>query len=73
MHLKLRAVLNGEHVHVRVYVGPDADHLAQAGNLIMHIGEWQTFAAAFLLAKDIMGTHLNVVLEGYLAERSVPA
>ncbi len=54
MIIKFRDERKGEHIHSRVFVGPDEDHLALAGTLIMRLGEWQTLGAALLLgAKSI--------------------
>lgn len=56
MHLKLKAELLGEHVHEHVFVGPDRDHLALAGTLVMDIGQYQLFGAALLMgAKKTQG------------------
>lgn len=67
MFLKLASDKAGEHVHVTVFMGPDADHLANCGKVILRIGEWQLFGACVLLGADHMGQHLNVVSEGYLS------
>lgn len=46
MHIRLRDKRGGDHVHTRVFVGPDKDHLALAGELTFNVGEWQLFGAA---------------------------
>lgn len=53
-------------------MGPDADHLANCGKLILRIGEWQLLGACLLLGADHMPEHLEVVTEGYLAGDAVP-
>lgn len=45
MILKLAEHLQGAHVRVTVYVGPDTDHLAHAGQLVFRLDEWPTLAA----------------------------
>lgn len=39
--IKIKYQLVGQHVHIYVYVGPDTDHLASAGKLIMRKEEWE--------------------------------
>lgn len=48
MVVKLISARRGEHVEERVFVGPDADHLAYAGTLTLRVGEWQVFGALIL-------------------------
>lgn len=64
MIIKLRSELRGNHVHERVFVGPDADHLALAGKLVFHVGEWQSFGAVLLLGADQTRERINVITEG---------
>lgn len=66
MKIKLQSKRLGHHVHTEVFVGPDWDHLALSGTLIMHVGEWQLFGAAMLLATDetAIGRDLEVKVEG---------
>lgn len=64
MVIKLRSIRRGEHVHEGVFVGPDRDHLAFAGTLILRIGEWQLFEAALSLGAARTQGHLTVILEG---------
>lgn len=52
MIIKFRDERRGEHVHSRVFMGPDEDHLALTGTLIMRIGEWQTLGAALLIGTE---------------------
>lgn len=48
MIIKFRDERRGNHVHSRVFIGPDEDHLALAGTLVFNIGEWQMFGACLL-------------------------
>ena len=50
--IKFRDERKGEHVHSRIFMGPDEDHLALTGRLIMRIGEWQLFGAALILGVE---------------------
>ena len=54
MVIKIKSTRQGEHVHQRVFVGPDRERLALAGWLTMNVGEWQTFGAALLLGEARM-------------------
>lgn len=63
MILKLRVAVRGRHVHADVFTGPDADHLASNGTLVMLAGEWQLFGAMALLGADKMPDHLEVVVD----------
>lgn len=49
MIIRLRDVRKGDHIHTRVFIGEDVDHLALAGRLVFKVGEWQMFGAALLL------------------------
>ena len=60
MIIKLRSERRGEHVHERVFVGPDEDHLALAGTLVFDVGQWQEFGAALMLGAAQM--HGNLVV-----------
>lgn len=40
MILRLKAEPRGGHVHVDVFVGPDADNLAMSGRLVFSVDEW---------------------------------
>lgn len=56
MIIRLRDERRGNHVHTRVFVGPDHEHLALAGQLCLDIGQWQLFGAALMLgAKRTQG------------------
>lgn len=73
MILKLSADNFGEHVHVKFFMGPDLDHLANCGKLTLRIGEWQLLGACLLLGAERMTVeHLEVVPVGYLAGDIVP-
>lgn len=41
MNLKFNAETKGSHVHVRVFVGKDKDHLALAGTLVLRPEEFK--------------------------------
>ena len=61
---KLVSEAHGAHVHVRVFIGPDADHLALSGVLVMAMPEAVLLGAAMILgAKESQG-HLTVSTEG---------
>jgi len=64
MIIKLRSERRGAHVHERVFVGPDSDHLALAGVLIFNVGEWQAFGAALGLGASQMHGQVRVLFEG---------
>ena len=55
MHIRLRSERKGEHVHTTVFVGEDANHLANAGDLVLRVGEWQAFGTALRLGAKQMG------------------
>jgi hypothetical protein len=42
--IKLRYLVRGAHVHVRVFMGPRAEEVALCGNLVMNEDEWRVFA-----------------------------
>lgn len=73
MIIKLKSELLGNHIHERVFVGPDEDHLALAGMLTFHVGEWQLFGAALLLGADCTKGHLRVITEGLKTEDELKA
>ncbi len=60
MLLRLKAERLGDHIHGRVFVGADCDHLALAGKLTFRIGEWQLFGAALLLGAKQMQGYLTI-------------
>ena len=64
MIIKLRSERRGAHVHERVFVGPDTDHLALAGVLIFDLGQWQAFGAALGLGASRMHGQVKIVFEG---------
>lgn len=73
MIIKLRSERRGAHVHERVFVGPDVDHLALAGVLVFDIGQWQTFGAAIGLGVTRMHGQVMVLYEGDAEVVAVPA
>jgi len=50
MAIKVRKEILGSHVHLAVFVGPDEDHLALAGRLVMRIEESGEVEEALLSA-----------------------
>jgi hypothetical protein len=46
MLLKIKHTRKADHVHARVFIGPDAEHLALSGELIFSPVEWQCFSYA---------------------------
>lgn len=60
--VKLRSRLRGAHRHVSVFMGPDADHLALTGELVMGPADWMIFAAGFAMGARRF-TPLTVVFE----------
>ena len=61
MIIKLHSERRGEHVHERVFVGWDAEHLALAGTLVLDVGQWQEFGAALMLGAQRMHGRLRVL------------
>lgn len=43
----------GQHVHQRVFVGPDGGHLALSGKLVMREEEAEVFHHALLVSQSI--------------------
>lgn len=70
MHIKLRAVRRGGHVHCDVFIAPAGDQTyANAGRLTLRPGEYQIFAAALHAAREAWPAgHLAVHEEGDSAE-----
>lgn len=64
MVIKLCSERRGAHAHELVFVGPDADHLALAGVLVLDIGQWQEFGAALGLGASRMHGNVVVIYEG---------
>lgn len=62
--VKLRSKRSGIHVHDNVYVGPDVDHLAFVGTLVLDVGQWQELGAALRLGSRQMKGRLTVIFEG---------
>lgn len=52
MYVRLRYRLLGGHVHVRVFVGKDVDHLQKSGDLVLREDEWPTFRDFVVGEKD---------------------
>jgi len=65
MVIKIISERGGDHVHMKVFAGPDKDHLGKCGDLCMRLGEWQLYIAALRLGADKMtSAHLEVISEG---------
>lgn len=64
MVIKLRSERRGSHIHETVFVGPDEDHLANSGTLVLEMGEWQDFGVALSLGARAMHGRVKVILEG---------
>lgn len=64
MVIKIKSERKGEQVYDRIFVGPDEEHLALTGILVLYIGEWQEFGAALLLGAKQMHGRVQVILEG---------
>lgn len=64
MILKTVSVLQGLHIHTRVFMGEQRGSLALTGVLILHVGEWQLFVAALIEGGRGLGQHLEVITEG---------
>ena len=43
MVIKYRHKQEGGHIHVRVFMGRDGDHLALCGRLVFNLDEWKAF------------------------------
>jgi hypothetical protein len=65
MIIKLRSHRMGQkRIREQVFVGQDADYLQLAGELILEIGEWQTFRAALVFAAEhFTGWNLTVLTD----------
>ena len=68
MIAKLRGERKGEHIHARLFMGPDRDHLAKNGDLVLTVEEWQIFVAALLLGEGHTDGHLVVEVDDPLAK-----
>lgn len=62
MHIILRDVLLGKHVHTRVFMGVNREAPALTGTLILNVGEWQVFGAALLLGAEQMNGQVTITL-----------
>jgi hypothetical protein len=67
MILKMVSVLQGSHIHTRVFMGEQRSSLALTGVLTLHVGEWQLFTAALIDGGRGLGQHLEVISEGNTA------
>ncbi len=70
MHLRLRTKPSGsQHVRTQVFMGVDAEHLANCGELCFRPKEWKLFQASLLLgceqievSMDSFGSEVNQCL-----------
>ena len=61
MMLRMQHSQHSDHVHVRVFMGPNADRLALVGVLMMDAGQWQLFGTTVTLGA--IATHGRVRIE----------
>jgi hypothetical protein len=60
-HTRFRYRVLGGHVHVRVFSGPDADHLGKNGDLCFEAGdEWDTFRSCVTYGARLCPNHYQV-------------
>lgn len=64
MIIKLRSKRYGEHVHDKVFMGEDAEHLQYVGTLITDVGQWQELGAVMKLGAKKTRGRVKVILEG---------
>lgn len=64
VYLKLKSERLGDYVHEQIFIGPDKDHLALAGKLVLQVGEWQDFGCCLLLGSQQMRGRLVVECVG---------
>jgi len=64
MILKIRDRLLGAHVHVDVFIGPDADHLAKSGELVFTVREWCAFGALLAYGAAHIGEDVGLIFGG---------
>ena len=72
MICKLKSASRGHHIEVRVFMGPDKDHLALAGVLMMRVGEYQLFAASLLMGSRQTHGQFALIEEGGEAALNPP-
>jgi hypothetical protein len=62
---KLRLMSIGpDAVEIRLFTGPDPDHLQLAGTLRLRVGEWQLLGTALLFGERHVMGHLKTIIEG---------
>lgn len=54
MHLRYRYEVLGGHTHCRVFMGPDRQHLASCGSLVMRNEEFNLLKARLRGAEDLL-------------------
>ena len=67
MKTKMRSELRGEHVHTTFFMGEEGCTLANAGTLVMDIGQAQVLLAAIIMGADRTAGRLVAEHEGYLS------
>ncbi len=71
--LKLYYRAGGNHIHVRVFAGPEPTVLAHAGNLIFRTDEWQVFAVMLTKGqKEIRAGDTKLLIEPDTLDLSEP-
>lgn len=63
--IKFREDTRGSHVHIDVFVGPDEEHLANAGRLVFREDEWSKLRDA-VTAFGLMREVLRLALEAFV-------
>lgn len=63
LFLKAMVKDQGEHMHVNVFVGPDRDHLALGGTVVMRDDEWLLFQQFMLRILESVRNERSRVVE----------
>ena len=61
MFIKTRDKRVGDRILSQYFIGEDADHLQLAGELHLHIGEWQLLGAALLIGAKHTANQLHIL------------
>lgn len=61
MTIKTRDKRVGDMITSQFFIGEDADHLQLAGELRLHIGEWQLMGAALLIGAELTQGQLQIL------------
>jgi hypothetical protein len=54
MIIRFDATIRGEHAHVRVWAGPDREHLALCGRLCFRMQEWASLRQLLLRGEYVV-------------------